>query len=118
MPSGDIQEQLDEKLMRHILGNLLSNALKYSPDGKAVDFEVVADEHSLRFTVQDRGIGIPAEDIPHLFETFHRARNVGNISGTGLGLAIVKKAVDLHGGRIDVESRLGQGSRFVVILPR
>jgi signal transduction histidine kinase len=70
------------------------------------------------FTVADRGIGIPEEDLPHLFEAFHRARNVGAITGTGLGLAIVKRCVDLHGGTIEVESRVGDGTRFVVTLPR
>jgi signal transduction histidine kinase len=69
-------------------------------------------------TVADRGIGIPAEDMPRLFETFHRARNVRNISGTGLGLAIVKRAVELHGGTMEVESMVGEGTRFSVRLPR
>ena len=75
-------------------------------------------EAQLRFTVTDSGIGIPDEDLPHLFEPFHRAKNVGTLPGTGLGLAIVKKAVDLHGGRIEVSSAPGQGSRFDVTLPR
>jgi PAS domain S-box-containing protein len=107
----------DEKLLRHILGNLLGNALKYSPGG-AVHFEVDCRPDAVAFTVADRGIGIPEDDLPHLFEAFHRARNVGAITGTGLGLAIVKRCVDLHGGTIEVESRLGEGTRFVVTLPR
>ena len=118
MAGEDIEAMLDEKLMRRILGNLLSNALKYSPDGRPVTFSVERDESHLRFTVEDRGIGIPPEDLPRLFESFHRAHNVGNISGTGLGLTIVKKAVDLHGGRIEVDSAPGAGSRFTVILER
>jgi signal transduction histidine kinase len=69
------------------------------------------------FTVTDHGIGIPPEDRPLLFQSFHRGRNVGGISGTGLGLAIVKKAVELHGGTIQVESNLGKGSRFRVFIP-
>ena len=68
------------------------------------------------FEVADRGIGIPPEDQPRLFETFHRARNVGNISGTGLGLAIVRKSLDLHGGSIRFESAAGQGTRFHVAI--
>ncbi len=118
MPADGIQAQLDEKLARFILGNLLSNGLKYSPNGGAVALAVRADEAQLRFTVTDSGIGIPDEDLPHLFEPFHRAKNVGTLPGTGLGLAIVKKAVDLHGGRIEVSSAPGKGSRFDVTLPR
>jgi signal transduction histidine kinase len=67
--------------------------------------------------VEDDGIGIPAEDLPRLFGTFHRARNVGAVAGTGLGLAIVKRAVECHGGLIDVASTPGQGSCFSVALP-
>ncbi len=108
----------DDKLLRHIFGNLLSNALKYSPDGGTVHFRVHAEPHATVFEVADSGIGIPADEIAHLFESFHRASNVGGIQGTGLGLAIVKNAVDMHGGTIDVSSVLGKGTRFVVRLPR
>ena len=108
---------LDPRLMRHILGNLLSNALKYSPDGGRVDFLVRAKEGGVCFVVADQGIGIPADELPDLFESFHRARNVGNIPGTGLGLAIVKQSVQAHGGRIFVESQPGQGTRFTVDIP-
>ena len=69
------------------------------------------------FEVADKGIGIPAEEIGHLFESFHRASNVGAIQGTGLGLAIVKNAVEMHGGVIDVASELGKGTTFRVSLP-
>jgi PAS domain S-box-containing protein len=112
----DAEPVLDEALARRILGNLLSNALKYSPEDKPVRLTVHAHAAGVRFTVADQGIGIPDADLPHLFETFHRASNVGNISGTGLGLAIVKKAVDLHGGSIAVHSELGRGTTFTVTL--
>jgi signal transduction histidine kinase len=69
------------------------------------------------FAVEDHGIGIPPEEMSHLFESFHRASNVGNIQGTGLGLAIVKKSVELHGGRIDVQSEPGRRTCFTVTLP-
>ena len=108
---------LDERLLRHILGNLLSNALKYSPGRADVELDVELHPGRTVFTVTDRGIGIPPDDLPRLFDTFHRAGNVGNIAGTGLGMAIVKRAVDRHGGSIEVESRVGEGSRFVVSLP-
>jgi len=111
------QRTLDERLLRHILGNLLSNALKYSPRTTDVELTVRCLPDCTEFTVADRGIGIPPEDLPRLFDTFHRAGNVGNIAGTGLGMAIVKRAVDRHGGSIAVESRVGEGSRFVVTLP-
>lgn len=110
----------DEKLLRHILGNLLSNAVKYSPLGGVVLCRVfLADQH-LVLEVSDKGIGIPADEISHLFESFHRASNVGAIPGTGLGLAIVKNAVDLYGGTIEVSSLVvpaGSGTCFTVRLP-
>ena len=115
--TGGVPVAMDEKLLRHILGNLLSNALKYSPDGGVVDFSVRIEDCVASFVVADQGIGIPAGDLPKLFESFHRATNVGNIPGTGLGLAIVSRSVAVHGGRIKVESELGRGARFTVKLP-
>jgi len=107
----------DEKLLRHIFGNLLSNALKYSPGGGAVRFDVRREDGATVFEVADRGIGIPPDEVTHLFESFHRASNVGAIQGTGLGLAIVKNAVEKHGGAIEVKSTLGEGTSFTVRLP-
>jgi signal transduction histidine kinase len=108
---------LDEKLVRHTLTNLLTNALKYSPAPAPVDFEVEGSREAVTFLVRDRGIGVPADDQPRLFESFHRARNVGNVEGTGLGLTIVKQCVELHGGTVDFESRAGEGTTFIVCLP-
>jgi len=108
---------MDEKLLGHILSNLLSNAMKYSPEGSTVNLNLACENEQAVFEIQDRGIGIPQEDLPHLFESFHRARNVGNILGTGLGLAIVKKCVDIHKGKISVATRLGVGTTFTVKLP-
>jgi signal transduction histidine kinase len=107
----------DPKLLNHIISNLLSNANKYSPEGGDINFDLIFRQDDLIFRVQDHGIGIPLEDQAHLFETFQRATNVGNISGTGLGLAIVKKCVELHGGKIWVESVVGKGTIFWVSLP-
>jgi signal transduction histidine kinase len=107
----------DEKLLRHVLVNLISNAFKYSPEGGPVAFQVRVGNGEAAFEVVDRGIGIPSEDQPRLFETFHRARNVGSISGTGLGLAIVKKSLDLHGGSIHFDSAPGRGTSFRVTIP-
>jgi PAS domain S-box-containing protein len=109
--------QMDEKLLRQILTNLLSNAVKYSPPHSTIQFELSCDNRMVILQVQDQGIGIPPEDLPRLFDSFHRAKNVGTIPGTGLGLAIVKHCVDVHGGSITVDSKVGEGTRFRVALP-
>ncbi len=108
---------LDEKLLRQILSNLLSNGIKYSPTSSAVQFNLTCLNDQAIFQIQDEGIGIPPEDVPRLFETFHRASNVGQIKGTGLGLAIVKQCVDLLAGEISVESVVERGTTFTVTLP-
>jgi len=108
----------DEKLLRHIFGNLLSNAIKYSPHGGEVSLRVYAQGTQTVFEVSDEGIGIPPSETGTLFESFHRASNVGSIQGTGLGLAIVRQSVELHGGRIEVTSQEGKGSCFTVRLPQ
>ena len=109
--------EIDEKLLRHILSNLLSNAAKYSPEHQPIEFSLMANPEEVTFTITDHGIGIPPEDQLHLFELFHRATNVGTIAGTGLGLAIVKKAVTLHGGEINFTSEVGSGTQFMVSIP-
>ncbi len=108
---------MDEKLLRHIFSNLLSNAIKYSPEGSTIDFSFVCQQECAVFQIADRGIGIPIADQDKLFDSFHRASNVGTISGTGLGLAIVKKSVDLHGGKLEVNSEVGVGTTITVTLP-
>ncbi len=108
---------LDPKLMRHILTNLLSNAINYSPSGGEILLTLEQVEDTVELRVKDCGIGMPEEARPTLFESFVRGSNVGTISGTGLGLAIVKKSVDLHQGFIDCESKEGEGTTFIVRLP-
>lgn len=108
---------MDDKLLAHILGNLLSNAIKYSLDDSTVQFTLTCQNGRAVFEIKDRGIGIPEEDQPRLFESFHRAKNVGTILGTGLGLSIVRKCVDIHQGQISVTSKLGVGTIFTVTLP-
>ena len=113
---------LDDVLLRQIVGNLLTNACKYSNAGQAVLLEAylrIQDTGlaQLCISVADSGIGIPPDDMPRLFETFHRATNAGTVQGTGLGLAIVKRALDAHGGQIDVLSELNKGSSFTARLP-
>lgn len=107
----------DESLLHHILSNLLSNAIKYSPEGSKLQFDLICQEKTVIFRIQDCGIGIPQEDQKRLFQAFTRASNVGTIPGTGLGLAIVKKCVETHGGEILVNSEVGVGTTFTVTLP-
>lgn len=116
--SGELSDALwDESLLRHILGNLLSNAIKYSHPGGTVRFELICQEKTVVFQIHDSGIGIPKSDQKRLFQTFQRAENVGSIPGTGLGLAIAKKCTEAHGGEILVDSEVGVGTTFTVILP-
>jgi len=108
--------QVDAKLVTHILVNLLGNALKYSLPDSPVTCVAAAHGDRLNLQVSDQGIGIPAADLPRLFESFHRGANVGHVQGTGIGLHIVKECVELHRGTIEVESVLGQGTTFRVSL--
>jgi signal transduction histidine kinase len=108
---------LDETLLRHILANVLGNAIKYSLACGTIKFELTVQNLAVMFKIQDSGIGISPEDQKQLFQPFHRGENVGGIAGTGLGLAIVKKCVDAHGGEIIVNSEVGIGTTFTVILP-
>lgn len=104
--------------LRQLISNLLSNACKYSPKGSNIEVQIKQERNQLIFTITDEGFGIPAIDLPHIFEKFYRAGNIGtDISGTGLGLAIVKTIVDSHQGRIWVDSVIGQGTTFTVVLP-
>ena len=117
---GDIpaEIQADERLLHHIFSNLLTNAAKYSDVGRAIRFEVAPDGLEIVFAIRDQGIGIAEADREWLFDAFHRGHNVGDRPGTGLGLVIVKRCVDLQGGKIDVESKLGEGTSVTVRLPR
>jgi PAS domain S-box-containing protein len=107
----------DERLLRHIFSNLLSNAVKYSPAGSPVEFEIQLEAGSIVCRVRDSGIGIPETDQQWLFNAFYRGRNVGHRPGTGLGLVIVKRCVELHGGRISLESRNDEGTTATLYLP-
>lgn len=108
---------IDPGLMRSILTNLLTNAVKYSPAGSEVSCFLTCEDDQIRLDVRDRGIGIPCEDQTRLFELFHRASNANTIRGTGIGLAIVKQCVTLHEGQIEFVSTEGEGTTFTVYLP-
>lgn len=109
----------DAQRIAQLLENLVENAVKYSPGGGQVRVNIRQDQGGVHLTVTDRGIGIPADDMPYLFERFHRGANVDDrrFPGMGLGLFICKGIVVQHGGRIAVSSRLGEGSTFHVTLP-
>ena len=115
--AAEIDLEFDDKLLRRALSNLVSNAVKYSPDGGEIRLEVQQDGQRARITVADQGIGIPVEDAANLFTAFYRAENVGAVPGTGLGLAIAKQAIDLHGGDIRFTSEVNIGTTFLVTLP-
>jgi PAS domain S-box-containing protein len=108
---------LDEKLLGSMLSNLISNAIKYSPNGGNILLTLRFQPEAVLIRVQDQGIGIPPEDQKRLFEPFHRGKNVRSVQGTGLGLVVVKKCVDLHQGTIVITSEVGVGTTCLVTLP-
>jgi two-component system, OmpR family, sensor kinase len=107
----------DSKLLFQMFSNLISNAIKYSDDGRRIDVTADVEFQQVVVTVQDQGIGIPTNDLAHVFGRYSRGSNVSGIVGTGVGLYLVKMVVDLHGGSVAVESKGGEGSRFTVRLP-
>ena len=116
-----VSVNMDEKLLRQIITNLITNAIKYSHQNTTIEFKVTVDfsvsSPNVSFVISDRGIGIPEEDLEHLFSAFHRGKNVGILPGTGLGLSIVKNCIDIHNGTIAVNSKLNVGTEFTVTLP-
>jgi len=111
---GPTQVYLDLSLLRNVLINLMSNAIKFSSEQSLIQLHSEVDENSILISVKDDGIGIPEDDKKHLFERFFRANNVTNIQGTGLGLHIVAKYVELMNGRIEVDSELEKGTTFTI----
>jgi len=109
----------DPLQLRQIFRNLIGNAVKYTPGDGAVDIAMEKDDRSVKIHIKDTGYGIPAVDLPHIFDRFYRVRNNGHddIEGNGLGLAIVKSIAEGHGGDVTVESEVGKGSCFTITLP-
>lgn len=112
------QVRLDKILLRNILNNLISNAIKYSPENQDISVFVETSEKDLKMSVADRGIGIPAEEQKNLFRRFFRAKNASRYKGTGIGLSIAKRYVEKMNGSIDFESHSGKGTTFFVHFPR
>jgi PAS domain S-box-containing protein len=112
--SGDVNVSLDKKIMRHILFNLISNAIKFSPENKPIEINSEINNGKITIAVKDNGIGISKEDRKHLFERFFRGENATNIQGTGLGLNIVAKYVEILDGIIECKSELEKGTSFTI----
>jgi signal transduction histidine kinase len=112
------QVRADRDKIKQVLLNLLSNAIKYSPNQGAILLAAEAQGDEVLLRIQDHGPGIPAEDLPHIFEKFYRVPGLERKAvGTGLGLSICKRIVESHGGKISVESQVGEGTTFIVHLP-
>jgi signal transduction histidine kinase len=112
--SGGTDAMLDLALVKHIVLNLVSNAIKFSPENSTVNICTINEKNVLTLSVKDSGVGISEEDQQHLFERFFRGANVTNIQGTGLGLHIVAKYVEIMNGTITFNSTLGQGTEFII----
>ncbi|MFN2449622.1 MAG: sensor histidine kinase, partial [Candidatus Baltobacteraceae bacterium] len=110
----------DPARLRQVIDNIVGNAIKYSPGGEPVRIEVKQTEQTIRISVSDSGIGVPANEMNLIFERFRRASNAksSKIKGTGLGLYLAKTLVERHGGTIHVQSAVGEGSTFTLVLPR
>ena len=120
LPPVPVRVHHDPQRIGQVVANLLGNAIKFTPRGGSVVVTLEPHRDGARLEVRDTGVGIDASEIPHIFDRFYRGSraNEARGSGSGLGLAIVKSIVDMHGGRISVESGVGTGTTFVVILPR
>jgi len=117
LPTADISLYLDRKVLKNILFNLISNAIKYSDPDTQINCQLLVRHNMLHIAVKDQGIGIPKEEQQYVFTRFFRAHNAENIQGTGLGLNIVKRYVELMGGNINFESDLGTGTTFRCVIP-
>lgn len=109
--------EADGERLRQVMNNLISNAIKFSPDGGSIIVKAEDKNNELLVQVIDHGVGIPKEAIPHVFERFYRAEDSMALGGTGLGLYITKQIIEAHGGRIWVESEPGKGSTFYFTIP-
>jgi PAS domain S-box-containing protein len=116
--SGSETATVDKKLLKNVLFNLISNAIKFSPEGGSIDISSQVSGYSFRISIKDNGIGIPKEDQKHLFERFFRGHNATHIQGTGLGLNIVARYAELMNGSVNFESEEHKGTTFTIIIPQ
>jgi signal transduction histidine kinase len=117
LPVETIRVQVDSSQLRRVLTNLLENALKFTPTGGRITLRLTTRDDQAILSVADTGIGVPPDDLPRLFERFHRGRNASRYPGSGLGLAIVKAMVDAQGGSVRAESEVGAGTSIIVAFP-
>ncbi|MCD6600154.1 MAG: HAMP domain-containing protein [Dehalococcoidia bacterium] len=117
IPSGLPEAQADKERVEQVLVNLLHNAIKFTPSGGRVNISAKAEGNSVQVSVADTGVGIPADDLPHIFERFYKADKARAGGGTGLGLAIVKHVVEAHGSKVWAKSIEGKGATFTFTLP-
>ena len=120
VPSEPVLMRFDRERIVQLMTNLIGNALKFTPRGGAVAVRLEEGGDAATIEVSDTGHGIPADELPRIFDRFYRGTNTGEAraSGSGLGLAIVRSIVDMHGGEIDLVSEVGSGTRFRITLPR
>jgi signal transduction histidine kinase len=119
-PSEPVELRFDRERIVQLMTNLIGNALKFTPRGGGVSVRLEDAPDEVAIVVSDTGPGIPADELPHIFDRFYRGTNTGEAraSGSGLGLAIVRSIVEMHGGRIDLASEVGRGTQFRIVLPR
>jgi signal transduction histidine kinase len=120
VPTSPVMLRFDRERILQLLGNLIGNALKFTPRGGEVVVELADAADAATLSVRDSGPGIPEAELPRVFDRFFRGTNVGEAraSGSGLGLAIARSIVEMHGGAIEVASVAGSGSTFTITLPR
>ncbi|MDP4827333.1 MAG: ATP-binding protein [Flavobacteriales bacterium] len=112
-----VDTSFDPEKIRHIVANLMSNAIKHTPSGRRIELTLSATDEQYQMMVSDNGEGIPSDELPFIFDRYYRVKNQASTEGTGIGLALTKELVELMGGSIDVRSTLGEGSTFIVNLP-
>jgi signal transduction histidine kinase len=117
VPEAPVPVRADARRIRETLENLISNALKYSPDGGPIDMEVLVRDGTARVRVRDRGFGVPPADQPYIFDRFYRTSRAAAYGGVGLGLFISREFATRHGGALELESSSERGSTFVLSLP-
>jgi len=118
LPPTPLMLQGDLDLLRRVLTNLLTNAIKFTPTGGKVELEVTENDENFYFSVRDNGPGIPCDEQERIFDLYTRGADVRQIEGSGVGLAFCKLAVEAHGGRIWLDSAPGEGATFTFTIPR